>query len=275
MTADVTTIGADSGRDIWWGHFSPGADEVLHWSVGPVECSVWRRAKEWQVSYSSGDWPDDLPSSGVLRRGGVFDPGLGNVQRHVFVRTEASLTMEPTLADRPVVIRSAIPIMIPPGQQVRFYVSTPLWLKISVHGQHYPLLETATIRLSDTWFGPSTMEGELCYATTTNGRLSLDDLPVRAHRAITPVQIRNQGEKPFRLEKLSLPVPFLTLFDTRDHGLWTQELTLLHDDRKELTQAVFTVKPPAPYADAQVIGKARKLADKGMLHRTFGAFFGS
>lgn len=273
--SDLTQAGDAATRDSWWGLFRPELDDVLHWSVGPVECSVWRREKEWQASYYSSDWPDDLPSTGVLRHGGIFDGNLGNLQRHVFDRTESLLTMEPTLADRPVVIKSAVPIMVPPGQQIRFYVSTPLWLKVGVHEQLYPLLETATIRLSDTWFGPSTMEGELCYATTTTGRLYLDDLPVRAHRAITPVQIRNQGANPFKLEKLSLPVPFLALFDTSEHGLWTQELILLHDDRKELTQAVFLEKPPSPYDRAQVVGKARKIADKGMLQRTFGAFFGS
>lgn len=259
---------------VWWGTFAPEIGTVLGWTVGPLEVAAWRREKEWQICHRSCDWPDDVPSGWTVSERGSFTCDQGLLQRHVFSHTEGLLSVEPALADRSVVIKAAVAIMIPPGQQIRFFVSTPLWLKIKCHSQQHLLLDTAATRLSDTWFGPSTMEGELCYATTSSGRLSLDDLPVRAHRAITPVQIRNNGEVPLKLEKLSLPVPFLALFDSCEHGLWTQEITLIHDERKALAQVVFSEKPPLPYEQARTVSSPRKVAEKGMLYRTFGAFFG-
>jgi hypothetical protein len=149
-----------------------------------------------------------------------------------------------------------------------------LWVRARLQQRNHTLLDVAATRLSDTWFGPSTMEGELCYATTTSGRLNLVDLPVRVHRAITPVRINNAGEKPLKLEKLSLPVPFLSLFDTGAHGLWTEEITLHHDERKDLAQVVVGAHPPSPYHQAQRVSTSRKTAEKSILNKTFGALFG-
>ena len=261
----------DSG---WWGEFEPEIDSAVNWSLGPLLFAVRRREKEWQVYHLSSDWPDDTPSTWTITEGGEIICCDGEFHRHVFADTSGELVIEPLLADRSVVIKSAVPILIPAGEEVIFYVSTPLWVRAKLPARKHVLLDVPAIRLSDTWFGPSTMEGELCYATTTSGRLYLNDLPVRAHRAITPVKIRNSGEKPLKLEKLSLPVPFLSLFDTCVHGLWTEEITLFHDERKALAEVVVGEHPPAPFNAARRISSPRKIAEKSMLHKTFGALFG-
>ncbi len=259
----------------WWGEFEPEIGLAVNWSIGPLLFAVRRREKEWQVYHHSGDWPDDTPSAWTITEGEDIVCCDGAFQRHVFADTSGELVIEPLLADRSVVIKSTVPILIPAGEQISFYVSTPLWLQAKLPLRKHVLLDVATIRLSDTWFGPSTMEGELCYATTTSGRLYLDDLPVRAHRAITPVKIKNSGEKPLKLEKLSLPVPFLSLFDTSVHGLWTEEIALYHDERKDITDIVVGGHPPEPYNAARRISGPRKTAEKSMLHKTFGALFGA
>lgn len=263
-----------AGCSVWWGEVSPAVDASIGWSIGPLAIAVQRRKKEWQLWHHSSDWPDDMPSNWVMTAADAVVCSEGTLQRHVFSHTEDPLLIEPLLADRSVVIKSAVPILIPAGEEVSFYVSTPMWVRIKVPRRGHQLLDIAAIRMSDTWFGPSTMEGELCYATMTTGRLHLNDLPVRAHRAITPVRIKNSGEKPLKLEKLSLPVPFLSLFDTCEHGLWTEEVTLLHDERKDLAQVLVADHPPEPYSKATCVSSARKTAEKSMFHRTFGALFG-
>jgi len=248
-----------AGESVWWGVLSPAVGAAMCWHIGPLTFVVRRREKEWQICHRSSIWPDNTPSSWTLdadaKDGAVCDDGV--VERHVFSHTNEDLLIEPLLADRSVVIKSAV-----------------LWVRVRLQQRHHPLLDVAATRLSDTWFGPSTMEGELCYATTTSGRLYLDDLPVRVHRAITPVHINNAGAQPLKLEKLSLPVPFLSLFDTGAHGLWTEEITLHHDERKELAQVVVGAYPPQPYHQARRVSSSRKVADKSMLNKTFGALFG-
>ena len=133
--------------------------------------------------------------------------------------------------------------------------------------------EVPIVRPSDTWFGPSTLSGELCYASTTQGRLYLSDLPQRPHRAISPVRIKNQAEKPLLLTQFSLPTPYLSLFDTEDGGLWTEAVTLLNDDDTDMAKVSFSESPPAPYAKAKKITKAREKKDRNMLLNTFSTLF--
>jgi hypothetical protein len=266
-----------AGESVWWGLLSPPSGLGLCWQIGPLTFIVRRYEKEWQICHRSSIWPDNTPSSWTVTTDAEDGDDVcadGVVERHVFSHTNEELLIEPLLADRSVVIKSSVPILIPAGEQISFYVSTPLWVRVRLQQRHHTLLDVAATRLSDTWFGPSTMEGELCYATTTSGRLHLDDLPVRVHRAITPVRINNAGEQPLKLEKLNLPVPFLSLFDTGAHGLWTEEVTLHHDERKELAQVVVGAHPPPPYNLAQRVSTSRKVADKSILNKTFGALFG-
>jgi len=266
-----------AGESVWWGVLSPALGSSVCWKIGPATFLVRRYEKEWQVCHRSSIWPDDTPSSWAISSDGEANAGVcvdGIVERHVFSHTNEELLIEPLLADRSVVIKSAVPILIPAGEKVSFYVSTPLWIRVWLRERNHRLLDIAATRLSDTWFGSSTMEGELCYATTISGRLHLDDLPVRVHRAITPVRINNAGEKPLKLEKLSLPVPFLSLFDTGTHGLWTEEITLHHDERNALAQVAVGAHPPSPYNRAQRVSSSRKTADKSILNKTFGALFG-
>lgn len=259
----------------WWGLFNATVDAVITWQIGPLSFAVLRRAREWQICHRTSDWPDDSPAGWAVGTADSLDCSTGELERHVLAQTDGLLLIEPALADRSVVIKSAVPILVPAGEQISFYVSTPMWVRGHIQGSNHPLLDVAAVRMSDTWFGPSTMEGELCYATTITGRLYLDDLPVRAHRAITPLRIKNNGAAPLKLEKLSLPVPFLSLFDSQEQGLWTEEMTLLHDERKDLAQVIIGAGPPELWSRAERVGAPRRTADRSILYRTFGALFGS
>ena len=88
-------------------------------------------------------------------------------------------------------------------------------------------------RPSDTWFGPSTLEGELCYESKTAVRFNLDNVPRRPHRAISVVRIRNRTDTQLSLERLKIPLPNLSLFGTEDGQLWTESITLERDEDGE------------------------------------------
>lgn len=67
------------------------------------------------------------------------------------------------------------------------------------------------IRPSDTWFGPTTSEGEPCYASKTVCRLRVEDVPLRPHRCLTKVTLRNRADDSLSLDRLKLPVNALAL----------------------------------------------------------------
>lgn len=43
-----------------------------------------------------------------------------------------------------------------------------------VESQHEPLFEIPVIQPKDTWFGPNAQQGEICYATSVDGRTDLN-----------------------------------------------------------------------------------------------------
>jgi hypothetical protein len=67
------------------------------------------------------------------------------------------------------------------------------------------IFDQPTHRPSDTWFGPTTMTGELCYAIRTSVRLNLENLPARPGRAISVVQVKNQSRTDLKVEKPRVP----------------------------------------------------------------------
>lgn len=210
----------------WWGEFTFGEGERGCWHVGPLELWLTRLQTEWRFAWRAGDdamaarlavdYPLDLR-----------DPAPGmTAQRFSFRTAPEQVRVVPALANRSVVVRGATPFFIPPGETASLFVSTPLWVQVYMPHSSAPLIDIPIYRPSDTWFGTSTREGELCYASSTLARASLADFPVRPHRAITPVLIKNQDRTPLGLERINLPVNLLPLFASAEGHLWTRGVIL-------------------------------------------------
>lgn len=232
-----------------------------------------RRAHEWRVMSSTGD--DALDET--LEVAARVDPEQAShvsaqtaiTRRFAFDASPTSIVLEPRLADRDVVVRPADPLTVPAGQTILMYVSTPLWFSATTEDPRHTLFEAPFFRPSDTWFGPSTVEGELCYASRTTGRLDLGELPVRPHRAITPVRIRNRTKETLPLERLKLPVGILPLL-AGPRGLWTPQLVLTSSEGVD--RADIAVQPGAPAEAGTVVAVAepRGRPDTTLSLRTFG-----
>ena len=167
----------------WWGDYTLDLGHPLTWEIGRQRIQVVRLAHEWQVvceklEQEIDEWhfePDARPLDDSLPR-----------HRVVFRETHPNLHVAPRLADRPVVSRPSLPFSVPPGEQATLFLSSPLWAHLQVHDPLVSLHEVALQRPSDTWFGPTTGDtGEYCYASRTQGRLALEDVPRRMYRAIT------------------------------------------------------------------------------------------
>ena len=135
------------------------------------------------------------------------------------------------------------------------------------------LQSIAIQRLSDTWFGPSTLEGELCYASTTHCRLNVKELPQRTHRVITPVLIRNQANTTLLLERLNLPTPLLPLYCSSSGQLWTPQVTLTREKDGDQAELIIDNKPPVEAGQLLKLNEARDIADNGVLFRAFNTVF--
>jgi hypothetical protein len=127
------------------------------------------------------------------------------------------------------------PFYIPANEHVTIYVSSPIWIKIEVGSRKTFLEEIPTMVLSDTWYGPNTREGELCYASPTFCRSDISEFKFRAHRVITPIVIFNSAKTPLLFERISIPLPFLSIYADVNGFLWTEEIIAKHETHLKLS----------------------------------------
>ncbi|MFH2008197.1 MAG: hypothetical protein ABI333_16560 [bacterium] len=215
---------AMSARSTWWGSYEIPVGTCGGWTVGPLSLWVERLEGEWRVAYKTTEDHLDPTIRVQVPVEGVDLMELDKVTRFAVTGADPVVHVTPVLADRPFISRPEKPFVVLPQDEITVYISTPVWLRIEVGEPRRQLLEVPTVRPSDTWFGPDTMQGELCYAARAAMRLNLEQVPLRAHRAITAIQVRNRGLEVLTVDRLNLPVVYLSLFQGADDELWTENV---------------------------------------------------
>lgn len=272
---------ADSGPERealhqwWWGEFALARGERGLWQVGPLRVLLERLAGEWRAAYSHGDDPlQNRLDLTVPTSPEESLPGEAERVRFGFAREPETLTVEPALADRPVVVRPDLPFMLEPGERVRLFVGTPVWFRLATpppRGNR--LLEIPTFRPSDTWFGPSNIEGELCYAGRTMARMHLSEMELKYNRAVITVDITNAGSESLSVERFSLPVPYLSLYIDDRGWFWTDRVHVRRFSGVQPTEVRIGNGPPPEAQQPSRLTMAR-ITDGNLLVRAFRALTG-
>jgi hypothetical protein len=213
----------------WWGTFSLEENQPRFWEIGSLLLGIERQRKEWRIASNSSNDPEKTNIKVAVEESPGFSKEELEFRRYVFSHTTNDITLTPINADRSQVSRAEIPFYLSPDESVTIYVSSPVWVKIEVGATNVLLDNIPTMRLSDTWHGPNTREGELCYASRTFCRTKLEDVTVRSSRVLTPVIIYNHAKEPLLIELLSIPLPFLSVFAAPDGTLWTEEITIKNE----------------------------------------------
>lgn len=258
---------------IWWGQFKFNKGQSKQWFIGPLHLAVTYNGLEWLVAHEQNEtyeykYASELTESNDTT--GLFD----KYSRFVFSNNTGYLKISPCLADRPVIARPLTPINLSAGESVTLYVSSPLWCELSVETDTMKSLEEIAIqRLSDTWFGPSTREGQLCYASSTHCRMKVQDLPHRPHRATTPVYIHNEADTPLKLERLNLPTPFLSLYLADNGHLWTPGVTLIREKDGDMAELHINSEIANTLHPSNQKFAPRISQDDSILFRAFNAVF--
>ncbi len=256
----------------WWAPIEVAGDSQLTVTLGSLRLTVGHGLDEWTLATET---IADEDSSAVVDF--ATSKGLPEKadERFVFAGDSNRLVLQPMLADRPVVIRPRQPVFLLSGQTVTLYLSTPIWLKVLVGDPAVLLKELPVLRQSDTWFGPNTREGELCYAGRTHARHHVNELPDRPHRALTPLTIHNKAAAPLPLEKISLPVPMLALYGDSKGKLWTQSLTLTREDKSDLASVRIETDAAEGGEERVRLAPPRREPGRGGMTRAFSLLFGS
>jgi hypothetical protein len=253
MSADTS---AEGWSTPWWTPRDLDDGQCAEWVVGPLTVVVQRLANEWRTGYERSSNPDAVTAG--QRESEALPDECEHLERFVSSHGERQ--------------GPASPFVLPPGESATIYVSTPLWVRLVLGATDTSVLEIPVLRPSDTWLGRTTREGELCYAARTRARLDLDAVPRHPHRAVTPLRIANESRTQLRLERVGLPVPYLSLYADPDNGLWTEQVTLRRED--EDADAVVDFERGGPLPDLERVAAPRNTHREGLIGRAFSALLG-
>lgn len=260
-------------QEPWWGEFLFDVNDVAQWTIGTRQIALRRLQAEWNV------WDVDGPEVegfNKLVHGKLSLTELPDdkcLSRHLFKATEERVNILPALADRPITSRPSRSLTIMPGEAGRLYVSTPLWFKITTTSKNICFFDRPFWRPSDSWFGPSTIEGEMCYSKHTDARLNLELIERRSHRAITPVNVVNDSNQALVIDRFNLPVPMLSLFSDSAGYLWTEALTVTRERDDDSVVLTLDKKAPIETEGAQRVAAPRLEVSKHRLIRSLSSLF--
>ena len=254
----------------WWGEFSFKAGTTGQWEIGPLRIAIQWLPGEWLIAHEQIE--EDKANPGwrfAYSDSGLREEGWAEIARFVSQSTKEQLMVRPALADRSVVSRPFTPFTVPADEEATIYVGTPLWFTLWTGSREESLFEIPIRRPSDTWFGPSTLEGELCYASRTYGRLNRENITFSPRWALTQLHIVNQSEASLLVERINLPVPYLSLYAGTDGVLWTEAVKMAEKRNTSLAEFDIEDGPPQVASGAQLVAPPRKHPQKGMLVRAF------
>lgn len=248
-------IGITSRR--WWGTFRVEAGQSRFWRIGNVVICVDRVTNEWHIASCPVGKITDLPDSDQDEANNFTIPFEKLNFKTFTFHTQAEIELTPILANRPLASKLERPLYIPGGEDILLYVSSPVWVRVQTGNAKIILDEIATFVLSDTWFGPNTREGELCYAGHTHCSPHLKDVPSGPDRIISPMLIKNHAKKPLKLENISVPLPYLSVYSDVDNFLWTEQLYVFHEEDSG-PEVEVAKGPPKALEEICLLTQARK-----------------
>lgn len=265
----------------WWGEQEVPEGSVARWTVGPY--SLW--VERTESGYRLAESREDDRRSRRLETRIPADEGPPEDAEVFSVMTSSSdpasdpasgtdgLRLAPCAADRPVVTRPSDACRVLGGAEVTLYVSTPLWIRLETAGGP-TLVDAPTVRLSDTWFGPDTRHGELCYSIRTSAVPRRADLPVLAFRAVTRVRVENPAHEDLELQRLALPAPSLSLYHDEarpELGLWTSSVAVRLSPDGETAEVDVHRQPPRDLDSPRRVAEPRERASRNVLARAMSS----
>ena len=251
----------------WWGRHPLAPAGWRRWKIGPLSVSIGRTPHALCVAHESGT---DAFDGTVVLAEAIEAPATTSTSIPVAPSVDA-VVFVPRLADRSITTRPKEPLVIPARYETSVYVGSPLWLAIELEGGS-SLMEMPCWRPSDTWFGSVGGDGELCYATRSRCRLDPDDLEPVPHRAYTRVRIDNRAGTPLVLERMKLPVRFLSLHRSPDARLWTDDVVLERSDDDPLAPLELRRQPPSTPERVENLTGPRAVAENVFV-RVFASVF--
>ncbi|MEF8787867.1 MAG: hypothetical protein V5A84_02245 [Planctomycetota bacterium] len=249
-----------------WEPITLEAGQTRLWQIGPLKLYIHRSGHEWHLATEEVREQED-----GLAVAGEAEPGEDiQWRRWANPGGEDRLRLAPLMPDRPVVVRPKAPLAFPPGAGGTLYARIPVWVQLNVGGEDHEvtLCEVPSITLSNTWFGPDTTEGELCYSMASTLVSELESVNPAPHRAICALHLQNEAEEPLNLERMCIRGQQISVSGL-DGCLWTSEVTVTYRDPAEPSRVEYSDKRFRKDENAKELTPPRNPITGGLVARSF------
>ena len=254
----------------WWGSFTVPESHCAAIEVGPLEIRALRQPRQWIISVERNLQMTDR----VLVRVPVQwqEPGpKATVSRVVFHATHETFRVQPALPDRPLVVTTPSRFAIASRETVVLYVRVPVWVKLFSGDPPALVREVPSVRMRDTWSGPTPKEGELGYASEEHEFPSPDELPLAPYHAVCPVRVSNRAPIFLPIEEIRIPLPQLSLYSDSSSRLWTSPVSLEREPDGDLAALHVHEESPSEARGSARIAEPRVQVERSRIVRVFGS----
>ncbi len=234
----------------------------LHGQIGPFKLWIQRSEDEWQTAIERAPQDDSLVMMKTEAK-----PDGATWTRWAAADDSRTLALKPLTPDRAVVARPDSPLLFPPGSDLLFFISIPIWLRLLL-GQDMDsaLFTEPTVILSNSWFGTPT-DGTLCYSLRTTARRNRRTIRKRPHMAVCPIHIKNQAPEAVEFQRLCIHAPHLNLYQDKDR-LWTSQVDVTYQGNSKTSRTHYGDAPPPASPKARLISEAREPLPKGRIQKS-------
>ncbi|WP_438970634.1 hypothetical protein [Methylophaga sp.] len=259
----------------WWGtiDFSEGDQRFLR--CADLCLQLHSQPNQWWLGYELQTAVNQFEPENELYAEEQETKPLENQQRFVFAELPNKFIVQPALADRPVVCRPLVTVTLLPFQEVSLFVCLPLWVQLFAVDEKKPLVDIATARVCDSWFGPNTREGVISYGSQVTEQLDVKPIVNNKSRAAIEVRIQNQSDHILTLDKISVPAPNLTLYADNQGQFWTPRITLVRRDNEDAILSIDDVMSSGlDEAALTKVCDAREDIGRSKITKAISALFG-
>ncbi len=239
--------------DTHWLSIPLGENEAAIWSIENVTVYAQRVSGDWMLARDESD--EARPEQQVRK---ILSIPIGlEWKRWALNQTAKEIRFWPSLPDKPVVVKTKIPVIVPPNTSIELYINIPVWLEVSVSqgDEYYTLDNLVPSRLSNTWYG-TLFEGQLCYAIKSRARRALEDLDNDPLRAACLFRINNQSNDPLPIEKIRILPEHLGLFQSLER-LGTSSVTVDFRGQDRGSEISYQTGAPEFLLDGRLVREAQ------------------
>jgi hypothetical protein len=254
----------------WWGNFAVPEMQAAAFDVGPLEIRALREPRQWTMAVERDlEQTDRL----LVRIPAPWEePSLAAMVSRVVSRaTRETLRIQPVMPDRPLVVSPPARFAIASQETVVLYVRIPVWVRLFSGDPPALLREIPTVRMRDTWSGPTPKEGELGYASEEDSFPSPDEKPLAPHQAVCSVRVSNRAPAFLPIEEIRIPLPQLSLYSDSTSRLWTSLVSLEREPDNDLAALHVFEEPPPEARGTARITEPRVPLERSRIVRVFGS----